>query len=120
MRLLAFAFALILAGCNVSVSENDAGPREVAPVLTGEEARDARSYARPEVARVTHVALDLDADFQAKRMAGTATLDVQATDGRERDRARFEGAGDRRRRRRRGQCAAIFARAPAIRRRARR
>src|SRR5258706_3089057 len=30
------------------------------------------------MARVTHVALDLDADFEAHRMAGTATLDIQA------------------------------------------
>jgi aminopeptidase N len=53
----------------------------VAPVLTGADARDTRSFARPEVARVTHVALDLNADFQAKRMAGTAVLDIEAAEG---------------------------------------
>jgi leukotriene-A4 hydrolase len=81
MRILAAAFAMILAGCTASAPGNEAGPREVAPVLTGADARDTRSYARPEMARVTHVALDLDADFQARRMAGTATLDIQAAEG---------------------------------------
>jgi leukotriene-A4 hydrolase len=49
----------------------------VAPVLTTADARDERSYARPAEARVTHTALDLDADFEAKRFTGTATLDLQ-------------------------------------------
>ena len=120
MRLLALAFALILAGCNVSVTENAAGPREVAPVLTGADAVDTRSYARPQVARVTHVALELDADFEAKRMAGTATLDLQAADGAQRDHPRFQGARDRRRDRRGRQCRCPTSSAPAIRRRARR
>ena len=53
----------------------------VAPILTTPEAHDAHSFARPEIARVTHVALDLDADFEARRMAGTATLDIQAAPG---------------------------------------
>ena len=36
--------------------------------------RDLHSFARPEEARVTHVALDLTADFAAQALAGTATL----------------------------------------------
>ena len=82
MRFLVLAFCL-LAACNVE-SVNPAASsadRQVAPVLTGPDARDESTFAQPEVARVTHVALDLDADFQAKRMAGTATLDVQAVPG---------------------------------------
>ena len=55
--------------------------REIAPVLTDAAAHDAHSFARPEVARVTHVALDLDADFAARRLAGTATLDIEAARG---------------------------------------
>jgi aminopeptidase N len=80
-RLFLAAFAL-LAACTVSNNNQQQaapkGPAEVAPVLTGDDARDESSFARPEIARVTHVALDLDADFQAHRMAGTATLDIQA------------------------------------------
>jgi aminopeptidase N len=49
----------------------------VAPVLTSADAVDERSYARPAEARVTHTALDLNADFEAKRITGTATLDLQ-------------------------------------------
>src|SRR5690349_15700342 len=85
MRKLALAAMMILGACSMSEGGGNeqaaAGPREVAPVLSGEDARDTRSFARPEVARVTHVALDLDADFQAKRMAGTAILDIQAAEG---------------------------------------
>jgi len=43
--------------------------------------RDVHSFARPEVARVTHVELDLATDFAAKTISGTATLDVQAAAG---------------------------------------
>ena len=76
-RVFAIAAALALASCTSGMEV----PRMVAPVLTGADARDALSYARPEVARVSHVALDLAADFEAKRMAGTATLDVAAAPG---------------------------------------
>ncbi len=85
-RLILAAVTLVLAACSVPEgNEQNAsaadGARMVAPVLTGPDALDASTYARPEVARVTHVALDLDADFEGKRMRGTATLDIQAADG---------------------------------------
>ncbi len=45
---------------------------------------DPDSYARPEVARVTHVAIDLVADFERKVLAGAATLTIEtAPDARE-------------------------------------
>jgi aminopeptidase N len=50
----------------------------IAPILTTPEAKDVRTYARPEIARVTHVDLDLTADFTAKVMRGKATLDILA------------------------------------------
>jgi aminopeptidase N len=50
----------------------------VAPVLTGEDARDIHSFAVPAEARVTHVDLDLTADFGNQVLAGVATLDVIA------------------------------------------
>ncbi|MET0377031.1 MAG: M1 family metallopeptidase [Rhizorhabdus sp.] len=58
-----------------------AAPRAGSPILTTADARDALSYARPEVARVTHVDLDLTADFAAREMRGTATLDISAQPG---------------------------------------
>jgi leukotriene-A4 hydrolase len=39
-------------------------------------ARDVHSYARPDEARVTHVALDLSADFTTHQLSGRATLDL--------------------------------------------
>lgn len=76
MRILLIgALALAAVSCARTVEPPRATP---APVLTSAEARDIHSFARPEIARVTHVALDLALDFAAKRVAGTATLDVAA------------------------------------------
>jgi leukotriene-A4 hydrolase len=72
--ILAAAFALC-------ASMSAAAPPAIAPILTTPEAHDAHSFARPETARVTHVALDLAADFDARRLSGTATLDIQAAPG---------------------------------------
>jgi len=55
-----------------------ARPDAPAPILTTPEAHDALSYARPQIARVTHVDLDLTADFAAHVMRGTATLTILA------------------------------------------
>jgi leukotriene-A4 hydrolase len=64
--------AVLIAG---PAASEQAAP---APILTTPEAKDAWTHARPEVARVTHVALNLRTDFAARTMAGTATLDVLA------------------------------------------
>ncbi|HYW15932.1 MAG TPA: M1 family aminopeptidase, partial [Allosphingosinicella sp.] len=85
MRLLPLALIASLAACSPSgdraasdPKKAGAGERQVAQVLDSADARDSQSYARPLEARVTHVALDLKADFAARRLAGTATLDVQS------------------------------------------
>jgi len=57
-------------------------PPPVAAAATPfEYVRDIHSHARPEIARVVHVDLDLSADFDAKVLSGTATLDVTAEPG---------------------------------------
>ncbi len=85
MRLLTLFCLAFLAACSPAADpgapnaqEAASAERQVAPILDTAEARDVQSYARPLEARVTHVALDLKADFNAKRIAGTAILDVQA------------------------------------------
>ena len=74
------AAAMFLAGCRVGEDGNrtEANQAEaaIAPILTTPDARDHASYARPLEARVHHVALDLAVDFNAKRIGGTATLDI--------------------------------------------
>jgi len=72
---------ILVAGLILCAGLSTAATAQVAPILTTPEAHDAHSFARPEIARVTHVALDLDADFEAHRMSGTATLDIQAARG---------------------------------------
>ncbi len=41
--------------------------------------RDIHSFARPDEAVVRHLALDLDVDFDAKRLSGTATLEIETS-----------------------------------------
>lgn len=74
---LAAAF-LCLAACDVAQKTDapGAGASAIAPVLSTPDAVDIHSHARPLEARVTHVALDLGVDFAAKRVGGTATLDI--------------------------------------------
>src|SRR6187401_2075212 len=53
-----------------------------APMTNASEpARDIHSFARPADARVTHVALDLRANFADKRLSGTATLTIERRPG---------------------------------------
>jgi aminopeptidase N len=78
LRLLAPFLMLFAAAC--SSADADDEPM-VAPILTGTEAHDPWTFAEPQVARVTHVALDLALDFDAKSVGGTATLDVLAEPG---------------------------------------
>ena len=74
------AAVLLIAACRGSDDGNRAeasrSEATIAPILTTADARDTASYARPLEARVHHVALDLAVDFDAKRIGGTATLDI--------------------------------------------
>ncbi len=77
--LTAAAAALFLMSCQAREAPPpaaEAGP--IAPILETPDAVDIHSYAKPLQARVTHVALDLNVDFDTKRIGGTATLDIQA------------------------------------------
>jgi len=79
----AVAAAFFLGACQQSVPENGTvenkadGATSVAPILTTPDAVDIHSYAKPLEARVHHVALDLNVDFNAKRIGGTAKLDIE-------------------------------------------
>ncbi len=75
----AVAAALSIAACQTAEAPRltgEHGATAAAPVLATAQARDIHSYARPLEARVTHVDLDLALDFAARRVAGTATLDI--------------------------------------------
>jgi aminopeptidase N len=75
------AAVLLSAACRVAETDKAAHPASdagaIAPILNTADARDIHSYARPLEARVHHVGLDLAVDFDAKRIGGTATLDIQ-------------------------------------------
>ena len=83
LRNLAAAAALLLVACQVADKSAPPATTEarIAPILPGADAVDVQSFAKPLEARVTHVALDLTVDFTAKRVGGTATLDIHARPG---------------------------------------
>ncbi|HYE96901.1 MAG TPA: M1 family metallopeptidase [Rubricoccaceae bacterium] len=74
-----FVLLALAAGCAAppTIRETPAG----VSVGLSQLPPDVHSYARPGEARVTHVALDLDADFGVKELAGTATLTVARVPG---------------------------------------
>jgi aminopeptidase N len=80
----AFTALMMLAACqgtNAPTSREPESAAAIAPILDTPDAVDVHSYAKPLEARVTHVALDLEVDFNAKRIGGTATLDIDAKPG---------------------------------------
>ena len=114
IRLIAAASALLLAACQAQTARRQcrqaaeaAAATATAPILATADAVDVHSYARPLEARVTHVALDLAVDFDARRVGGTATLDIDAQARRRHHHPRRQGAGDREDRHRRRQAAAV-------------
>ena len=83
LRYFAAAALALLSACeragpvpNVT-NEQGAEAPAIAPVLTSADAVDPASFAKPLEARVYHVALDLGVDFDAKRIGGTATLEIE-------------------------------------------
>ena len=84
-RMLASVAALTLAaglGACATTADAPATPVAEAPMPPQVTyAQDIHSYARPEIARVSHVDLDLTADFAAKVLKGTSTLDIQGRRG---------------------------------------
>ena len=80
--LVAAVAALCLASCQTETSPPPTGQTgQVAPILDSPDAVDAASYAKPLEARVANVDLDLALDFDAKKVSGTAALDVIAKPG---------------------------------------
>lgn len=71
----------LLAPLTVLSARAHAAPDAPSPILTTPEARDVLTYARPEIARVVHVDLDLAVDFKARVVSGTAALDILAQPG---------------------------------------
>ncbi len=82
----AVALATAMGGCAamsgpVTALRSDMPPLPASATAPIEYARDSHSYARPDIARVRHVALDLAADFGTRTLSGTAALDIQGAPG---------------------------------------
>ncbi len=71
---------LAMSGAGPAAAQEGETPT-VSPILTSEDARDPWTFAEPEAARVTHLALDLTLDFDGRRVGGVATLDIAAEPG---------------------------------------
>lgn len=76
LRAGALLTAILLAGCSAPAPAQPDTTVTPAPVaITAQAPVDKFSYANPAEIRVTHVALDLDVDFDKKSLIGSATLD---------------------------------------------
>ncbi|MDQ3125418.1 MAG: M1 family metallopeptidase, partial [Pseudomonadota bacterium] len=62
-------------------SGSDMPPVPASATAPVEYVRDIHSHARPGIARVKHVALDLTTDFATGTLSGTAALDITAEPG---------------------------------------
>ena len=78
---LTAALSVSLAACQQAEMKSDMPPLPASATAPVIYPKDVHSYAQPQVARVKHVALDLTADFAARTLSGTATLDVTAEAG---------------------------------------
>jgi leukotriene-A4 hydrolase len=74
-RTLPCLFLVLAAACSGTQREQDTVTTNAVQATDGRA--DTHSFARPDQARVTHVALDLAADFESRTLAGTATLTVE-------------------------------------------
>ncbi len=80
----AIALAAALGGCAMMPgfgAGSDMPPVPASATAPVQYVRDVHSHARPEIARVKHVALDLTTDFATGTLSGTAALDVTAEPG---------------------------------------
>jgi len=78
----ALALAAALGGCAaMTLPGSDTAPAAAPAIAPADYVRDVHSYARPEIARVTHVSLDLTADFEAQTLTGSAALDITGEPG---------------------------------------
>ena len=75
LALLAGLAVVFVHASGVAESHTPESTPSQSPVL------DMHSYARPGEARVTHVALDLRADFTKRIVSGTATLTLDISPG---------------------------------------
>jgi len=78
---LTAALSVSLAACQQAEMKSDMPPLPASATAPVTYPRDIHSYAQPQIARVKHVDLNLTADFAARTLSGTATLDVTAEPG---------------------------------------
>jgi leukotriene-A4 hydrolase len=77
--LVSAAAVALMAGCSSMQQTAPTPPVAEAPMV--QLVQDIHSFARPNEARVTDVAVDLTADFERKVLSGTATLSIQTAPG---------------------------------------
>ncbi|XOV79961.1 MAG: M1 family metallopeptidase [Aestuariibacter sp.] len=78
-----FSVALLVSACQPNTVDPTAGqesPASEQAKVDIEVGKDYHSLSNYEDVRVTHIALDLNVDFDNKILSGTATLDVERED----------------------------------------
>jgi len=76
MKRLFLVLAIVVAAACTKEIPAPPAPQPSSPAPAA-FVRDPHSYSRPEEVHIEHIALDLDADFAKKQLAGTATLRIK-------------------------------------------
>ena len=71
--ILSLFVSILIAWQSKNKFKNMTNPERLSP-------GDPNSYSRPDIAKVTHIHLKLDIDFESKILKGSATLDVTKID----------------------------------------
>ena len=87
MLLLASAFFLGSCGNNSpadAAADSSAQSAKAQRIAAMKQVTDQHSFARPEEAKIIHLDWDAVVDFDTRTISGTATYDIQASEGAER------------------------------------
>ncbi|GAC15164.1 M1 family metallopeptidase [Aliiglaciecola lipolytica] len=74
MRYLVFIWISTLIACSNSEHSSQTNANQPPPHPQIDNSKDYHSFANPEAVKVTHIDLDLTADFEQKQLIGSATL----------------------------------------------
>jgi leukotriene A-4 hydrolase/aminopeptidase len=76
-RLKTFPVAIVLAFATMSCHQNNSQQKAVD--MNPNNNADAHSFAKPQVAKIQHLDLDLDVNFEKKVLSGTAKYTIEKT-----------------------------------------
>ncbi len=76
-HLLFFTLPFIMFACQTTKPDEEVQENEPTTTLETSESADPHSFSQPEESKVTHLNLDLNVDFEQKKLIGTAAYELE-------------------------------------------